>query len=367
MTERIGPLYRDGRHYDALNSFLVADIPFYVEEARKAAGVANPYPPAKGAGRMGHPVLELACGTGRLTIPIAQTGVEIVGLDLSASMLAHARTKAKATGVEIEFIEGDCRSFDLGQKFALIFMAFNSLQHLHDYASLSALFANVRKHLSEGGRFVFDVFNPKLEILARASGDRRFEREYQDPDGRGMMAFEHSATYDDASQVSNILCYFVRRGANGEEVEVREEELHLRSFFPQELDLLVRSQGFEIVEKFGNFEQKEFGSSDPKQVVVCRSKWNSVMLGTGVKLSELSRDADRIEKPHFSLVDIRHWRASEAEAERPSGLRDFYAAHGFCFDCRSRGVITTGYDEQEMDYLYSLCPNCAGTGRVRVD
>ena len=64
------PLYRDGRHYDALNSLLVADVPFYVEEARRSDG----------------PVLELACGTGRLTIPIAQRGVEIVGLDLSPSM-----------------------------------------------------------------------------------------------------------------------------------------------------------------------------------------------------------------------------------------------------------------------------------------
>jgi len=270
------PLYRDGRHYDALNSFLVADIPFYVEEARRAGGfrAENPHPPAKNAGRVGrpegHPVLELACGTGRLTIPIAQAGVEIVGLDLSPSMLAQARTKAKAVGVEIEFVEGDCRSFELGRKFALIFMAFNSMQHLHDYASLAALFANVRKHLAEGGRFIFDVFNPKIEILARAAGERRLEREYQDPDGRGKMAFEYSSIYDDAAQVSHIQCYFVRRGPNGEELDVREEELNLRSFFPQELDLLVRSQGFEIAEKFGNFERKPFASGDPKQVVVCR-------------------------------------------------------------------------------------------------
>ena len=216
-------------------------------------------------------MLELACGTGRLTIPIAQSGVGIVGLDLSPSMLAHARTKAEAAGVAINFVEGDCRSFDLGRKFALIFMAFNSMQHLHDYASLSALFANVRKHLAEGGRFVFDVFNPKIEILARSPEDRRLEREYEDPDGKGAMAFENSMVYDDASQVSHIQCYFVRRDANGKELEVRREELHLRSFFPQELDLLVRSQGFEIVEKFGNFEWKVFGGGDPKQVVVCRS------------------------------------------------------------------------------------------------
>jgi SAM-dependent methyltransferase len=273
MKNETIPLYRDGRHYDALNSFLVADIPFYVEEAKRAAGSRdeNPHPPAKNAGRMGHPVLELACGTGRLTIPIAQSGVEIVGLDLAPSMLAHARTKAEALGVKIEFVEGDCRDFDLGRKFALIFMAFNSTQHLHDYESLAALFACVRKHLADGGRFAFDVFNPKLEILARSPEDRRLEREYEDPDSKSTMRFENSIHYDDASQVSHIKCYFVRRGDHGEELDVRVEELHLRSFFPQELDLLVRSQGFEIVQKFGNFEWKPFGSGDPKQVVVCKT------------------------------------------------------------------------------------------------
>lgn len=249
------PLYRDGRHYDALNGFLIADIPFYVEEARRSGG----------------PVLEVACGTGRLAIPIAQSGVEIVGLDLSASMLAHARTKAKAAGVEIEFVEGDCRSFDLGRKFTLIFIAFNSMQHLHDHASLAALFASVRKHLAEGGRFIFDAFNPKLEILARNPDDRRVEREYQDPDGRGTIVFEHTMNYDDASQVNRIKCYFSRRGPNGDERDFRVEDLHMRCFFPQELDLLVCSQGFEIEAKFGNFERKSFASGDQKQVVVCRA------------------------------------------------------------------------------------------------
>jgi hypothetical protein len=141
---------------------------------------------------------------------------------------------------------------------------------LHDYESLAALFACVRKHLAEGGRFVFDVFNPKIAILARAADERHLEREYQDPDGKGTMVFENIMVYDDAAQVSHIQCYFVRRGPNGEELEVRVEELHLRSFFPQELDLLVRSQGFEIVEKFGNFERNPFASGEPRQVVVCR-------------------------------------------------------------------------------------------------
>src|SRR5579864_2758647 len=162
------PLYRDGRHYDAMNRDIVADIPFYVEEAKRAGG----------------PVLELACGTGRLAIPIAQSGIEIVGLDLTPSMLAHAREKAKRAGVAIELIAGDCRSFALGRNFALIFMGFNSMQHLHDPASLAGLFACVRQHLADGGRFVFDVFHPKLSLLARQPSERKHERDYEDPDGK---------------------------------------------------------------------------------------------------------------------------------------------------------------------------------------
>jgi len=245
------PLYRDGRHYDALNRPLnLADVPFYVEEAKNAAG----------------PVLELACGTGRIAIPVAQSGVDLVGLDRSSTMLAHARTKAAEAQVNIQWIESDCRQFELGRKFALIFMAFNSMQHLHDQASLAALFAQVRSHLAPGGRFAFDVFNPSIAILGRDPLQRHLEREYEDPDGRGTVALETTAVYDDAAQVNRITCYF----SLAENKDFRVEQLHLRCFFPQELNLLVRANGFEIEAKYGNLERKAFASGDMKQVVVCR-------------------------------------------------------------------------------------------------
>lgn len=251
------PLYRDGRHYDELSRFLVADIPFYVEEARRSPG----------------PVLELACGTGRLTIPIAQAGVEIVGLDLSPSMLDHARKKAREAGLEIPFVLADCREFDLGRKFELIFMAFNSMQHLHDSSSLQALFRNVKKHLADGGRFIFDVFNPSIAILNRDPGKRFREREYNDPDGRGTIVLEQTSVYDDAAQVNRIRWYFsrVQDGEQRlEEKDFRVEDLHVRCFFPEELNVLVRCRGFEIEAKFGDFDRKPFASGDPKQIVVCR-------------------------------------------------------------------------------------------------
>jgi SAM-dependent methyltransferase len=245
------PLYRDGHHYDALHRSLpFSDTPFYKDEARKAAG----------------PVLELACGTGRLTIHIAQSGVEIVGLDQSASMLAHAREKAAAAPVNIRWIEADCRQFELGRKFALIFMAFNSMQHLHDAKSLAALFANVRKHLAPGGRFIFDVFNPSIAILNRDPNQRYVERQYEDPDRRGTITIEQTAVYDDAAQVNRITLYFSLPG----EKDFRVEPLHLRCFFPQELELLVQRHGFEIEQRYGTFERKLFASGDMKQIVVCK-------------------------------------------------------------------------------------------------
>jgi SAM-dependent methyltransferase len=249
------PLYRDGRHYDLMNSDVVADIPFYMEEARRAEG----------------PVLELACGTGRLTIPIAQSGIDITGLDQCPSMLTQARAKAGAAGVAIPFVESDCRNFELGQKFALIFMAFNSMQLLHDSASLSALFRNVRRQLAPGGRFIFDVFNPRVAILARESTSRTHEREYEDPDGQGTITLEQTLVYEDASQVSRMRWYFSRRGPNGHEKDFCVEDLHMRCFFPEELDLLVRSQRFEIEAKYGSFEREPFISGAQKQIVVCRS------------------------------------------------------------------------------------------------
>ena len=251
MTEinKAMPLYRDGRIYDAMNRAMSADANFYLQEAQQAVG----------------PVLELACGTGRLTIPIAQSGVEIVGLDVSHSMLEHARTKTREAKVKVEWVEADCRSFELGRKFALIFLPFNSMQHLHDHSSLEKLFRCVRAHLTDGGRFIFDVFNPSIAILNRDPSDRRLEREFEDPHGKGVIRLEQTMNYDAASQVNRITWYF----SSATEGDFRVEPLHLRCFFPQELDLLVPWGGFAVKQKFGNFERKPFASGDMKQVMVC--------------------------------------------------------------------------------------------------
>jgi SAM-dependent methyltransferase len=97
------------------------------------------------------PVLELACGTGQLVVPLSRPGRRVVGLDASAPMLAAARRRADAAHAEVELVEADMRAFDLESRFALIFVARNSLLHLHSAGDFASMFAAVRRHLAPGG------------------------------------------------------------------------------------------------------------------------------------------------------------------------------------------------------------------------
>lgn len=144
-------LFDDGRHYDMHTKHVVEDIPFYLRQAKK----------------YGEPVLELACGTGRITIPMAEQGIQITGLDVSEPMLSQARRKAAMKGVNVEWVKADCRDFKLNKKFRLIFFPFNSIVHLHDLESIEACFSCVRKHLTREGRFMIDVFVPGMDYLMR--------------------------------------------------------------------------------------------------------------------------------------------------------------------------------------------------------
>lgn len=125
------------------------------------------------ADRQSGRVLELGCGTGHKLIPIACDGHPCVGLELSPDMLAEAQRKADEHGVQVEWVRGDMREFDLARTFDLVFIASNSLLHLHEAEDLVDCFRSVRRHLAPGGRLIFDVFNPSVRILAQADGARR--------------------------------------------------------------------------------------------------------------------------------------------------------------------------------------------------
>src|SRR5829696_9294186 len=107
----------------------------------------------------GGPVLEIACGTGRVTIPIARQGFAVTGLDVVPGMLERAR--GKAAGLPVRWIEGDARAFDLDERFRLIFLTGNAFQAFLTNADQEALLGRVRAHLRDEGLFAFETRNPR--------------------------------------------------------------------------------------------------------------------------------------------------------------------------------------------------------------
>ena len=185
--------YSDARSYDRLIPRGERAVEFYEAEAA----------------RQGGSVLELGCGTGHKLIPIGSHGQSCVGLDLSSAMLAEAGRKARERRVEVEWVQGDMRDFDLGRTFDLVIIASNSLLHLHEPEDLVACFRSVRRHLASGARLVFDVFNPSVRMLAQADGARRRRDalSFVDP-GRGVVHVDVAETYDAAVQVTRGTWYF---------------------------------------------------------------------------------------------------------------------------------------------------------------
>ena len=242
-------LYSDPFLYDLLFS-PVHHGPFYAAAARREGG----------------PVLELACGTGQLLVPVARTGLPAAGLDLSPEMLEAARARVEEEGVAVDLEVGDMRDFHLDRRFSLVFVARNSLLHLTSVEDLLACFASVRRHLLPGGAFVFDVFNPSVQILARPPGERFPLMAVQHPQ-RGQVRVEATSDYDAASQVNRATWYF----SSPSDPDFRVVPLHLRSIFPQELPLLLAAGGLRLEARYGDFGGAAFGSESRHQVCVCRA------------------------------------------------------------------------------------------------
>ncbi len=210
----------------------------------------------------GSPVLELACGTGNFLVTLSQTDVEISGLDISDEMLNAAERRAESENTETNLINADMRFFDLNQQFALVFVAGNSLQHLNTLEDVEACFASVKRHLKPGGRFIVEVFNPSLELLNRNPNERYFVGEYKTDDG--WIVLTENVFYDHATQINHLHWHYKNQF-------MREEQtvsFQMRQFFPQELDALFRYNGFEIECKYGDFNESDFTSDSPKQIIV---------------------------------------------------------------------------------------------------
>ena len=226
-----------------------AELPFYLDLARQQGGA----------------VLELACGTGQIAIPISLQGLPTVGLDQSDDMLDVAKARASHVGAPIECVQGDMRDFSLRRDFTLIFIARNSLLHLLATEDVVRCFAAVKRHLAPGGVFAFDIFNPDIRRLTRLAG-QRFPVFAASTASFGPLSVEETHDYDPVTQVKRATWYI----STPERRDKWIVPMVLRSIFPEQLPGLLAAAGLELVSRFGELSRAPFGPASRVQVCLCR-------------------------------------------------------------------------------------------------
>ena len=236
------------QYYD-LNPNQPDDIPFYIDRL-----------PSSGAR-----ILELGCGTGRVTIPLAAHAAVIHGLDLSEAMLALCRDKLRAAGLGEEKVvveAADITDFDLHSSFDLIIAPFRVVQNLETDDQLAGLFSCIGAHLSHGGRCILNAFRPNrprealLTTWVSESENLAWDVEYAG--GRVTCHDIRQRVQADPLVLYPDLVY--RHYIGREMVNEAVLSIPMRCFYPAEFLELIKSHGFTVLDKWGGYMNESYGT-----------------------------------------------------------------------------------------------------------
>lgn len=249
-------------YYDHVATGVEGDVAFYVEEARRA----------------GSPVLELGCGTGRILIPTAEAGVEVVGLDASYDMLRITRGKLEVLAPDVsqrvKLVEGDMRRFAVDRGFPLVTIPYRAFLHNLDVEDQLETLRRVREHLSDRGRLILNVFDPKVQTLAAGKwsmpANRR--REFLHPRTGNRVTIKEEFTYDlEKQRVEGAFVFDEIDTASGQVLGTLRSPLTLRYIFRYEMEHLLALSGFRIEAFFGDFKRGPFVAGG-EQVWIARPR-----------------------------------------------------------------------------------------------
>jgi SAM-dependent methyltransferase len=224
------------RLYDPWSSSVVEDISFYVDEALVAGGT----------------VVELGVGTGRIAIPTAMAGVDVIGVDSSAEMLGVCRRRADEAGVggRLDLRLGDMRTPPVDECVPLVTCPFRAYLHLRDDDERLAALRATRALLQPGGRLVFDVFTPSREDIEETHG-RWIERE---------PGIDERADWDLDAQTLTLSV----RGRSG------ESTMTLWWLEPSRWNTLLAEAGFEVLACYGWFDRRPFAGGEDSVWIASR-------------------------------------------------------------------------------------------------
>ena len=235
------------------------------------------------AHEFGDPVLELGCGTGRITLALAEAGHRVTGLDISERMLQRCDQKRAWLPTEarerVHLVQGDMTRFDLGEKFRLVIIPFRPMQHLLEIEAQISCLESVRRHLraegrrfgERGGRLILDVFQTDAERMHDSSyQEEGLVAEYSMPDGRHVRIMERVTAFHRAEQRNDVEMIFYVADARG-----KQERLvfawTLRYFFRYEVEHLLARCGFRVSAVYGDFDRSPLMDESPEMIFVAEA------------------------------------------------------------------------------------------------
>ncbi len=236
--------YKDAETYDKENKW-AEDDDFYLALAKKSKGK----------------VLDLACGTGRLTIEIHNHGIDITGLDIMPQMLERARNKSKDSG--IKWIEGDCRNFELEDTFDLVLMTSHAFQCLLTDDDQINFFKSVHVHLNEKGQLAFETRNLAQKSYGSHSEFRHYGTMVNDKN-ESIKGYLYSI-YDENTKLDRI--FFKTENEVTKEIEHSEE--YLRYTSQEELNERLKRCGFKVIHQYGDWNKDKFSMDSKEIITIC--------------------------------------------------------------------------------------------------
>jgi SAM-dependent methyltransferase len=208
--------------------------------------------------------LELGCGTGRITIPLAQAGLHVTGMDISEVMLSLARVKVTTFDAElrrrIRLVQADMRDFQLNRHFGVVMAPYRAFMHLlSPQDQVQALLA-IRAHMTRSGRLILNLFDPTEDLMLGHTPDTtlHYDTEFQHPQtGRRVIAW-YTRQYDIVRQLIQQQMIFDELDSVGNVTQRTYHPLTLRYSHRYELHYLLELCGFEVEALYGGFKYEDY-------------------------------------------------------------------------------------------------------------
>ncbi len=219
------------------------DIPFYLQEF-KIKGNCD--------------ILELMCGTGRVSLPLLKQGNSLTCVDYSARMLDKFQDKLIKNNLEAHLVEADICHLDLGKRFNDIFIPFNSFMELIGESKQMAALERINAHLTDNGMFICTLHNPVLRARL-ATGEKVLRGKFSLPDDQTLEL--HSEEYIDAEpSLIKGTQYYAIYNQKGEQLAERQLNICFSLIEKEQFERLVSQAGFNIHKLYGNYNREEFDS-----------------------------------------------------------------------------------------------------------